>query len=776
MRFGGILFLTLVATSLAASSCSVLSDLQKGAWLGPGDVSDGPDGWTTDIAIEDSIGDAPDEDAEAITPDATDEDSADDAPEVAETCTPENYAGCGAGGVYWFDSCGHQGDLLKNCPCGCVQAACVSCKEVPEGFARIKSGSFTMGSPVTEPGRLGDETQHEVTLTRPFYLKKTEMTQGEWQALMGNNPSGFFWCGPDCPVEMVSWWDAVSACNRLSARDGLPECYELKDCVGTPGSGDFVCASVAFAGLTCTGYRLPTEAEWEYAARAGTTTATYNGNSSLKNCSSPNDVLDPIAWFGGNSCEVPMTENLCTGGSGCGPHPVMGKQRNPWGLYDMLGNIHEWVWDHEGNYDTQPVTDPTGPDSGDYRRLRGGAWSLWASYARAAMRDRDLAGDRSPIIGFRPARSLCSPRCQGVECGDDGCEGSCGGCSNGKECVEGQCICAPHHHQACSGNDLAWFDSCGVKWETVKTCTCGCSDGACLACPCPDGFVFVPAGSFQMGSPETESCAENDEKKHPATIGGNLCVKATEVSQAEWHALWNNNPSLHTILGSEVPVDQVSWWDALAHCNRLSDVQGLPNCYQLTGCGGTPGMTDYVCNSVTFAGVDCAGFRLPTEAEWEYAARAGTSGATYGQSHEGTFDCEGCAHDPLLDPIAWWCGNSGSMTKPSKGKTANAWGLYDMLGNVREWVWDRYGPYSVTGSTDPVGPETGDLRVVRGSSFSSFAGDIRIARRESASPSSHESSTGFRPVLRTCASDSDCGSGKVCIAASGVCGSAATPR
>jgi formylglycine-generating enzyme required for sulfatase activity len=231
----------------------------------------------------------------------------------------------------------------------------------PASYVRIAPGTFTMGSPAGEEGRRDNETQHSVTITRAYCMKATEVTQGEWQAEAGDNPSDFQDCGPNCPVEQVSWDDAVWYANALSRRAGLPECYT--------GS--------TFRGLTCTGYRLPTEAEWEYAARAGTTGPSYG-------------LLESVGWYSDNS-----------GGS---TQVVGGKAANSFGLYDMLGNVWEWTNDW---YDTYPgtVTDPTGPTMGSGRVIRGGSWINDARYARAAFRgDASMPGNRTGALGFRLSR------------------------------------------------------------------------------------------------------------------------------------------------------------------------------------------------------------------------------------------------------------------------------------------------------------------------------------------------------------------------------------
>jgi formylglycine-generating enzyme required for sulfatase activity len=232
-----------------------------------------------------------------------------------------------------------------------------------------------MGSPEDELGR-GDETQHRVTITRAFALKATEVTQAEWQAVMGNNPSNFAACGGNCPVERVTWYDAVDYVNRLSDAAGLARCYN---------------ANRAFAGLGCLGYRLPTEAEWEYAARAGAQTAYHTGVNAQTNCNNdPN--LNLAGWYCGNAAAT--------------THPVGQKQVNAWGLYDMHGNVWEWVQDWYAAYPAGAVVDPAGPASGEERVLRGGSWSDGARSVRSAARDGYAPAFRRNFLGFRPSRSL----------------------------------------------------------------------------------------------------------------------------------------------------------------------------------------------------------------------------------------------------------------------------------------------------------------------------------------------------------------------------------
>ncbi|MEE8525596.1 MAG: formylglycine-generating enzyme family protein [Thermoanaerobaculia bacterium] len=234
-----------------------------------------------------------------------------------------------------------------------------------------------MGSPETEPGHFADESQHEVELTRGFWMAETEVTQGQWQKLIENNPSRSQECGAGCPVERVSWWDAVTFANRLSEAAALEVCYALAGCTGQPGTPGYSCESAELQrGPGCGGYRLPSEAEWEYAVRAGAETAIYAPE------------LDAIAWWGGNSGE--------------GPHPVAGKAANAWGLQDMLGNVWEWTGDWSAVYPTGAVTDPTGPAEGSERVFRGGAWDFVARGVRSASRNAYVPGVRNDVPRLPP--------------------------------------------------------------------------------------------------------------------------------------------------------------------------------------------------------------------------------------------------------------------------------------------------------------------------------------------------------------------------------------
>ena len=229
----------------------------------------------------------------------------------------------------------------------------------PARWARISPGTFTMGSPETEYDRSSDESpQTEVTLSRGFWVGRFEVTQGEYTAVVGTNYSTFTG-DPNQPVEQVSWYDASNYCALLTMQEQA--------------------AGRLPAGYV---YRLPTEAEWEYVARAGTTTRFFFGDDNHSYTELPN-----YAWFSADS-------NGST-------HDVGGKQANQWGLYDTSGNVFEWCADLYGPYPGGPVTDPAGPVSGAIRVMGGGSWRFPGGDARSAARNFNTPDFASFGIGIR---------------------------------------------------------------------------------------------------------------------------------------------------------------------------------------------------------------------------------------------------------------------------------------------------------------------------------------------------------------------------------------
>jgi formylglycine-generating enzyme required for sulfatase activity len=261
--------------------------------------------------------------------------------------------------------------------------------DAPESLVFIRGGDFIMGSPPDEPGRFDNERQHTVTIS-PFYLGSHEVTQKEWQDLMGKslrqtaeeNGWDLYGEGDNYPVYYVSWNDAVEYCNALSLRNGLEPAYSSR-------------GKRVIWNKSANGYRLPTEAEWEYACRAGTATpfstgknitaaqANYDGEHPYNN--------NPRGRFRETAVEVESFPP------------------NPWGLYDMHGNVCEWCWDwYEDSYSDWPQTDPQGASSGSARVFRGGSWINYGRYLRSSYRNRNYPVFQDRRVGFRLARNAAA--------------------------------------------------------------------------------------------------------------------------------------------------------------------------------------------------------------------------------------------------------------------------------------------------------------------------------------------------------------------------------
>lgn len=278
---------------------------------------------------------------------------------------------------------------------------------VDDKLVLVKGGAFTMGSPADEPWRSDDETAHDVTVS-DFYLASKEVSQLEYNSLMGLEGRK-----DDIPVADVTWYDAVAYCNALSIEAGLVPAYSIDE------------QNVTW-NLAANGYRLPTEAEWEYACRAGTT-GPFNLDHSIS--------ADEANYYGHYPYEIEgnyFDQDVLDVKPGVyrGEAVASGSfAPNAWGLYDMHGNVAEWVWDYYGAYDAGSAQDPTGPETGSLRVNRGGGWNDFAKNLRSAYRASLTPTSASPSVGFRVARSAT------LREGVVGGSGAAGGAASGETLV-----------------------------------------------------------------------------------------------------------------------------------------------------------------------------------------------------------------------------------------------------------------------------------------------------------------------------------------------------
>lgn len=586
-------------------------------------------------------------------------------------------------------------------------------------FVLIPPGEFDLGSSrgeIAELLRLGvsdlraatemvsETPQRRVRLTQPFYLATTEVTVGQfrrfatatnYKTLAESDGKGGFvadrqtrawkldpaaiWSRPgieqddSCPVVQVTWFDAVEYCNWLSssATDGY--------------------------------YRLPTEAEWEFACRGGA-----QNNFMLVNGLS----LDDFAWTQHNSQAR--------------SHPVGTKRPNPFGLFDMIGNVAEWIQDYSSGPRTDPTSvDPPGPAWGEMRVFRGGSWFYLAEiWCRLAARGYIIPENRDYAKGFRVARSVrqstgpAAPLAPHVP-----------------RPGEPRLAIAPFAADQALVHQHRWATHLAVPFEFSNVVGMK--------------FRLVPPGEFTMGSPVQETNqlqallarevhdvsadhVQQETPRHAVRLSRPFYCETHEVTVAEFRLFvedtgytteaetahsgtlfrdgrWVPDPDCNwrspgRSQGDKSPVTQVTWNDAQEFCAWLSQKDGRR-------------------------------YRLPSEAEWEFACRGG------GQTAWSTGN-----NPATLAAAAWYEKNSQMNVHDVETRLPNAFGLGDMHGNVWEWCQDWYGSYSAAGAMNPAGPSQGNARVLRGGGFANAAALVRSAWRWSDRPQRADWNIGFRVV------------------------------
>ena len=550
-------------------------------------------------------------------------------------------------------------------------------------------GAFTMGT----PGATDIEAPVQVTLTQGFWLGQTEVTQSQWTAVMGvaSKPwSGqeYVQEGPNFPASWIS--HGVNPDGAIEADSATAFCEKLTEIERQ-------------AGRLPTGwkYTLPTEAQWEYACRAGTQTAYSFGDDESQ--------LGEYAWWGGRVGNGnARTEQYA--------HEVGTKKPNPWGLSDMHGNLYEWCRDGYADKLLEG-SDPVNTSAVDRRVLRGSAWSNKATFTRSAFRSRNRPDFRVGDYGFRVVMTQENE----LEAGPVASPTGPVSVVPPQAKMEGQPQPSPSTPTVPDPQSVSLI---GTKAGDLREITL------------PGGVklkqVWCPPGTFTMGTPG----ATNREAPVSVTLTKGFWFGQTEVTQSQWTAVlgaaskpWSGLPYVKE--GPDFPASYISHgensdgtidaYSATAFCEKLTEIERQS--------GRLPTGWKYA---------------LPTESQWEYACRAGTT-------TEYSFGDD----ESKLGDYTWWGGHQGNGNATSEQyahavgmKKPNPWGLSDMHGNLWEWCADRYGDHRA-GGPNPAGPATGSTRVIRGGCWSYLAEDCRSAFCRMHDPSYRNCSLGFRICLRS---------------------------
>ena len=558
-----------------------------------------------------------------------------------------------------------------------------TCRTTELWLRRISKGTFIMGSPEGEVGREpgnSKETQHQVTLTEDFYIGVFEITQKQYSLICGSNPSSYK--GDTRPVEQVSYNDIRGTGSMAGA--GWPAYAHAVD------SDSFLGKLRAKTGQT---FDLPTEAQWEYACRAGTTTALNTG----KNLTSEEQdaAMNEAGRYFHNQDDG-------KGGYSSNHTKVGSYLPNAWGLYDMHGNVWEWCLDwYKSDLGSSAVTDPKGPDSGSYRVMRGGGWSHYVQYCRSAYRcDGPPSGINESSLGYRV---VLLPNVEPLYLVVNLNTGAVAPSSTGPDLSD---------------------DTCRTTELWLRR---------------------IPKGTFTMGSPKGEVGREpgsSKETQHQVTLTEDFYIGVFEITQKQYSLICGSNPSSYK--GDTRPVENVSY----------NSIRGTGS----TAGAGWPAYGHAV-DSGSLLGklraMTGLNFDLPTEAQWEYACRAGTTTAlNTGKNLTST------EQDSAMDEAGRYYHNQndgkGGYSEYTKvgSYLPNAWGLYDMHGNVLEWCLDWYtSDLGNSAVTDPKGPDSGSDRVLRGGSWYLNARFCRSADRYSSNPSiysypsNYNLRLGYRVVL-----------------------------
>ncbi|MCL4207420.1 MAG: formylglycine-generating enzyme family protein [Pirellulaceae bacterium] len=661
----------------------------------------------------------------------------------------------------------------------------------PPEMVRIPAGQFWMGD-TTREGWESERPRHEVEVSE-FHIGKHPVTWRLWRDVRDwavehgyqfENPGKGR--GDDHPVTNVNWYDAVKWCNARSEKEKRRPAYYTdagRTEIYKQGQLDLPSEAVDW---TADGYRLPTEAEWEKAARGGLDGHHYPWES----------------WGNGNKQFIsPKWANYDESQMG-GTTSVDRYQQNVFGLYDMAGNVWQWTWDWSERYwqSERPGRDPHDQASGMSRVSRGGSWKDSAKYLRCAFRFDWPPSDAYGYLGFRLAggqadagfaeideggerrsrdetesesepteESTARSSCLTVELLPSGSRAP----NASSDPVAEEASTSPRISLRVQGpsDELAREIPVGEP-TLVQPGVCRISATRRFCWPVstsqeleagkayrlqilmqrqpPPGMVEIPAGPFLMGDPTEEGDSE-ERPQHRVQVSAFFIAKH-QVTLARWREVykWAIRNGYHfenqgSGFGDDHPVHTVSWYDVVKWCNALSQRENRAPAYFTDRIGGTPYKKGNVELSAVAVDWHGEGYRLPTEAEWEKAARGGLEG------HHYPWASQGAEHTRFVDPTKAQYSASSGATAPVGSFPPNGYGLYDVAGNLWEWCWDWFDIewYRISGATDPDsrGPDSGGVRVYRvyrGGYWADSARELRCACRDRWLPSGADDYRGFR--------------------------------
>ena len=620
----------------------------------------------------------------------------------------------------------------------------------PSGMALIPAGAFQMGYNLDGES---DAPVHSVYVSA-FYMDKYDVTFALWQQVYNwaiTHGYNFDYAGSgkaaNHPVQMIDWYDSAKWCNARSEMEGKTPAYYTSAALAVvyrTGGLDINNSCVNWNA----GYRLATEAEWEKAARGGLSGQRFPWGNTISE-SQANYYSTGTSYYTYDLSNTGFNTTFATGGY---PYtsPVGYFASNGYGLYDMAGNVWQWCWDWYGTYGSG--SDPRGPISGSFRVFRGGCWFFDAFGCRAADRVIDDPSYGDYDLGFRSvlpsgAGSPTAPTIASQPQSQSVLQGATAMFSvqaTGSEPLSYRWMrdgLALNDDSRITGSASSSLQISNVQstdagnYSVQVSNQAGSADSAnatlTVSAGAPQGMVAIPAGSFAMGDTFNEGYPD-EIPVHQLYVSA-FFMDQFEVTKTLWDSVYSwaiahgySFDNLGAGKAATHPVQTVDWYDVVKWCNARSEKEGLTPCYYSSASQTAVYRSGQLDVQNDWVNWTANGYRLPTEAEWEKAARGGLSGKRY----------------PWGDTITHsqanynnWSGFNWPNTTPVGSFAPNGYGLYDMAGNVDEWCWDWddgswYGSAGAT-QNDSHGPAASPLgyRIRRDGSWGSGEKDLRCANR-----------------------------------------------